>query len=200
MERKVRISEVITYVSKDGQEFSDRKECMQYEEYITINNLHKKLLLLNFHHRFSIQPFFHNIEINNISCQYPQENLKSDMSYLLMRGRVGNGDDRVRYKKRGEKIILLRYSTDSDQVIYLGHIPYFWVNTDLLESYVNDYFLRRNAKFEEEQKKIEEEKKRVNKTYTYTEVLNMLQTLHCLELRNKGITMDDFNEFLAKNL
>ncbi len=45
-----------------------------------------------------------------------------------MGGRMGNGDDRVRYKLRGSTIVMLKYSTDGNEQEFLCSIPSNWID------------------------------------------------------------------------
>lgn len=145
---KTRIKEIKVYVSKDGSEYYTEKECRENDNFIDIKKLHKKLLECNFYKRYKIVPYFHNYDV---TCIEPRSELKEYLydtydkkgntrescapSYVLVYGRMGNGNDYVRLKKRGNKIILLKWSDDSDirDVDYLGTIPSKWIDMDLEE-------------------------------------------------------------------
>jgi hypothetical protein len=143
---------ITTYIANDGSRFLNEKSCLEHESYTLLNELHQKLIECNFHRRFKIVPYFHNTEISNIGGNYAQQKLDNYQnetpSYILMRGRMGNGDDRVRYKMRGKKyILLLRYSHDVDvkEQVYLGKIPYIWttLSKDELQTEVDNYIAKR---------------------------------------------------------
>ena len=48
-----------------------------------------------------------------------------------MGGRMGNGDDRVRYKLRGSTIVMIKYSTDDNEQEYLCSIPSDWLKLNI---------------------------------------------------------------------
>ena len=50
-----------------------------------------------------------------------------------MGGRMGNGDDRVRYKLRGSTIVMIKYSTDDSQQEHLCSIPSDWIKLNIEE-------------------------------------------------------------------
>lgn len=145
------INKVVTfYESLDGILFDSKEECVEHESNIGIQNLHNKLIECDFHQRFSIEPYFHNVLIENLGKRVQKE-LDDRNSFRLMSGRMGNGDCRVRYKKRNKNIILLRYNTDNfEQEHYLGKLPIEWLDMDLtsLNVAVNDYFEKLNSKKE----------------------------------------------------
>lgn len=151
---------ITVFRSIDGVEFLKEEECIKHENmflrkkkeqesYSLINELHKKLLLCDFHGRYKIIPYFHNREIKFIGGKYTENKLSKDYSYMLMGGRMGNGDDRVRYKIRSDKsILLLKYNTDDsdfDKQEYFGKIPYFWINLSQedLQKEVDEYISKR---------------------------------------------------------
>jgi hypothetical protein len=145
---------VTTYIANDGSRFTTEKDCKEHENLVLLNNLHKMLIKCNFHDRFKIIPYFHNRDITTIGNGFVQEKLNEYVgetpSYLLMGGRMGNGDCRVRYKIRGKKhILLLRYSHDSDipDQVYLGKIPYSWttLSKDELQIEVDNYIANRKV-------------------------------------------------------
>jgi hypothetical protein len=133
---------VTTYIANDGSRFTNEKDCKEHENLMLLNNLHKMLIKCNFHN-----------DITTIGNRFIQEELDEFVgetpSYLLMGGRMGNGDCRVRYKIRGVKhILLLRYSHDVDipDQVYLGKIPYSWttLSKDELQIEVDNYIIQRN--------------------------------------------------------
>ena len=99
----------------------------------TIKKLHIDLMKCEFHKQFKIRPYLHNKNIINIHNDYANT-LNDNLSYVLMHGRMGNGNDIIRYKKRGSSIVLLKYNSESlDKQEYLGSIPYNWINLNIDE-------------------------------------------------------------------
>lgn len=104
--------------------------------YAKLSKLHNELIKLNFYERFKIRPFFHNKQITNIKPSNKEIKRIDDnrLSYLLMTGRMGNGDTRIILKTKGNNIVLIKYHTDNEldsKPEYLGRIPMEWVYLDL---------------------------------------------------------------------
>ncbi len=150
---EAKIKEVTVYVSTDGKEFNTPKECKYHEAFTIIENLHKKLITCDFHSGFKIVPYFHNRDITHIgkhqgACWVDTGLHNTDASYVLMHGRMGNGNCRVRYKKRGDSILLIRYNTDGQtSPVYLGKIPYSWTLLEMgeLQAQVDTYLANRKV-------------------------------------------------------
>lgn len=142
---KIKKKEITVYVSSDDKEFTSEKDCMIWEKHLALNKLHKKLLECDFHCRCKIKPYFHNIDIKFIGSQYTSKELSNNNSYLLMGGRMGNGDDRVRYKLKGSKITMIKYSTDDTEQEFLCSIPSSWINLpiDVLKIEVDKFIENR---------------------------------------------------------
>ena len=119
--------EIDVYISEDGKEFYCPKECKKWEEHVVLDQLHKNLIECNFHGRCKIRPYYHNVDIKHIGGRFTEKNLASDNSYMLMGGRMGNGDDRVRYKLHGSTIVMIKYSTDDNKQEFLCSIPSSWI-------------------------------------------------------------------------
>lgn len=123
--------EITVYVSTDNKEFTSEKDCKKWEHHLVLDELHKKLIECDFHIRCKIKPYFHNSDIKFIGGKYISKDLASNNSYLLMGGRMGNGDDRVRYKLRGSRILMIKYSTDSNEQEFMCSIPSNWIELDI---------------------------------------------------------------------
>lgn len=139
--------EITVYVSADNKEFNSEKECKKWEQHLVLDKLHKKLIECDFHSRCKIRPYFHNTYINFIGDKYTSKDLASNNSYLLMSGRMSNGDDRVRYKLRGSTIVIIKYSTDDNKQEYLCSIPSSWVklNIEELKFEVDNFISKRKV-------------------------------------------------------
>lgn len=147
---EVRTKTVQVFVSHDEEEFTSEKDCREHERDLKIKALHSKLLDCNFHKRFKIVPYFHNYEVTNLGpASYWKEELDDNLSFVLVRGRMGNGDDRVKYRKNGKNLVLIRYSLDADiaEQVYLGKIPYSWteLNQEELQVAVDEYLSKRKV-------------------------------------------------------
>lgn len=142
---EARKKEVTVYVSTDKREFNSEKECKEWEQHLVLDELHNKLIECDFHSRCKIRPYFHNTDIKFIGGKYTLKELASNNSYLLMGGRMGNGDDRVRYELRGSTIVMIKYSTDNNEQEYLCSIPSSWIKLSIeyLKSEVNDFISKR---------------------------------------------------------
>ena len=142
---EARKKEVTVYVSTDNKEFNSENECKKWEDHLVLDELHKKLIECDFHSRCKIRPYFHNNDIKFIGDKYTSKDLAINNSYLLMGGRMGNGDDRVRYKLRGSIIVMLKYSTDDNEQEYLCSIPSDWVklNIEELKVEVDNFIAKR---------------------------------------------------------
>lgn len=138
--------EVTVYVSTDNKEFSSASECKKWETHLKLSKLHQNLLMCDFHSRCVIVPYFHNSTIMFIGNKHTSKDLAPNNSYLLMGGRMGNGDDRVRYKLRGSTIAMLRYSTDSIEQTFLCSIPSKWIDLSIddLKTEVDKFVAKRN--------------------------------------------------------
>lgn len=123
--------QITVYVSTDGKEFDSTSDCKKWEKHLRLDAFHKKLLACNFHARCKIEPYFHNVEIKFMGTAHTSPNLSNNNSYCLMGGRMGNGDDRIRYKLRGGTIAFIRYSTDDNEQKYICSIPSEWMNLDM---------------------------------------------------------------------
>ena len=133
------------YVSDDGKEFESIKDCHYHENYLKLLPLHEKLVELKFYDRFKIVPYYHNFDVKVIR---PKSKLMDGVytSFVIVYGRMGNGDCRVRLKIRGENILLIRYNTDGEsKPVYLGKIPLSWCDMDdqQLEKSVEEYLSNR---------------------------------------------------------
>ena len=128
---EARKKEITVYVSTDNKEFNSEKECKKWEQHIVLDELHKKLIECDFHSRCKIRPYFHNSDIKFIGGKYTSKDLASNNSYLLMGGRMGNGDDRVRYKLRGSTIVMIKYSNNEQE--HLCSIPSDWIKLNIEE-------------------------------------------------------------------
>lgn len=142
---EARKKEITVYVSNDNKEFRTEKECKKWEQHLVLDGLHKKLIECDFHSRCKIRPYFHNSDIKFIGGKWTSKDLGTNNSYLLMGGRMGNGDDRVRYKLRGSTIIMLKYSTDDSEQEFLCSIPSNWIDLDItsLKIEVDKYIINR---------------------------------------------------------
>jgi hypothetical protein len=142
---EARKKEITVYVSTDNKEFNSEKDCKQWEQHLVLDELHKKLIECDFHGRCKIKPYFHNSDIKFIGGKYTSKDLASNNSYLLMGGRMGNGDDRVRYKLRGSTIVMIKYSTDDNEQEFLCSIPSSWIKLNLeeLKSEVDNFITNR---------------------------------------------------------
>jgi len=98
--------------------------------YTTMSELEEifnQLVEKKFFDTWTIRPFFHNRQITNINLN-PISVAKDRWDYgiggyRLMGGRMGNPDTYVRFKRRGYKLIVLRYDTDNyNDSTYLGTI------------------------------------------------------------------------------
>lgn len=144
---EARKKEVTVYVSTDNKEFQSEKDCKKWEEHLVLNELHKKLIECDFHSRCKIRPYFHNVDIKFIGGKHTSKDLANNNSYLLMGGRMGNGDDRVRYKLRGSTIVMIKYSTDDNEQGYLCSIPSSWIklNIEELRFKVDEFISKRKV-------------------------------------------------------
>lgn len=142
---EIKKKEIIVYVSKDQKNFLSESDCKEWEQHLVFDQLHKNLLKCDFHPRCKIQPYFHNSEIKFIGGTMTDINLDINNSYLLVRGRMGNGDDRVRYKSHGSKIVMLKHYTDDNEEEYLCSIPTKWIDlsVDELQIEVDEYIRNR---------------------------------------------------------
>lgn len=144
---------ITVYVSEDGKEFTQSDKCKQWEQHLKLNQLHQKLIECNFHDTCRIRPYFHNTKIKFIGragsiWNTTAKKLTTNNSYLLMNGRMGNGDDRVRYKFHGSTIVMLKYSTDADwsDQEYLCSLPSSWIDLPIknLKQEVKKFITHRN--------------------------------------------------------
>lgn len=128
---EVRKKEITVYVSTDNKEFNSENDCKKWEQHLILEELHKKLILCDFHSRCKIKPYYHNYDIKFIGGKHTSKDLASNNSYLLVGGRMGNGDDRVRYKLRGSTIVMIKYSTDDNEQEFLCSIPSGWIELNI---------------------------------------------------------------------
>jgi hypothetical protein len=112
-------------------DYPSESDCKKREQHLILDELHKKLILCDFHSRCKIRPYYHNFDIKFIGGKYISKDLASNNSYLLMDGRMGNGDDRVRYKLRGSTIVMIKYSTDDNEQEFLCSIPSSWIGLNI---------------------------------------------------------------------
>lgn len=142
---EIRKKEITVYISKDEKEFHSESSCKEWEEHLVLDQLHKNLLKCNFHPRCKIQPYFHNSQIKFIGSTMTDLNLARNNSYRLVMGRMGNGDDRVRYKMHGSTIVMIKYYTDDNEQDFLCSIPSKWIDLpiDELQIEVDDFISKR---------------------------------------------------------
>jgi hypothetical protein len=140
-----RIKQITLYVSNDNKEFLSEKDCKLWEQHLKLDQLHKNLIQCDFHGRCKIRPYYHNTEIKFIGGRNTSKDLSSDNSYILMHGRMGNGNDMVRYKIHGSTIVMLKYSTDSNDQEFLCSIPSSWIDipVDNLKTEVDKFLENR---------------------------------------------------------
>lgn len=141
--------EITVYVSTDNEEFNSETECKEWEQYLVLDGLHKKLIECDFHSRCKIKPYFHNADIKFIGGKDTSKDLSSNISYLLMGGRMGNGDDRVRYKLRGSTIVMIKYSTHDNEQEFLCSISSNWIDLKFEDLKIEvDKFIENRKVFE----------------------------------------------------
>lgn len=121
------------YVSEDGKEYDSKEKCLEHEKFLKIRLLHYKLNQLNFYKRFKIVPYFHNYQVTNIEPNDKGFYESKNFYYTLVSGRMGNSDDKIRFKIRGNNILLLRYNNDDQEQHYVGKIPKNWLDLTLEE-------------------------------------------------------------------
>lgn len=143
-------SKVITvYVSDDNIEFDTKKNCIIHDNFLKFSKLHEALIKLDFYKRFKIKPYFHNSDVTNISPR--SELIKGDNNfiyYVLVRGRMGNGNDIIRFKFRKNHILILKCDTDDVRnQEYIGKIPTTWLNktSDEISYDVEKYLSQRKV-------------------------------------------------------
>lgn len=88
----------------------------------------------------------YNIQWNKY---FLEGDLDNDCSYLFVVGRMGNWNDRIKYKLHGTKIALILYNTLNDvEPNYLWSIPLSWANLDLKNLYEDvELFLSKRTLF-----------------------------------------------------
>jgi hypothetical protein len=142
---EIRKKEITVYVSKDGIEFLTETKCKKWEKHLVLDQLHKNLIKCNFHSRCKIQPYFHNYDVKFIGSSMTQKDLDKDNSYRLVMGRMGNGDDRVKYRFHGSTITMIKYYTHDDEQDFLCSIPANWVHlyVEALQIEVDEFIQNR---------------------------------------------------------
>ncbi len=117
----------IVYVAKDGKRFNDKNTCIKHENKIKyIQTIFENLVEQNFFPNYNIKPFFHNREITNLGNPKKEDWKPEYRGYVLMHGRMGNGDTIVTFKLRRNKLLIFRYDTDDEESegkIYMGYTP-----------------------------------------------------------------------------
>jgi len=116
----------IVYKSDDGKYFTNTESCIKYET--DLNKLKKvfnKLVDDNFFENYKIVPFFHNWDVTTLGKPSKSNWNDNYRGYILVHGRMSNGDTIVTFKLRKNKLLIFRYDTD-DSVntgkIYMGSV------------------------------------------------------------------------------
>jgi hypothetical protein len=112
------------YRSNDGKDFESKESCINHENKLkTLKNIFNKLVDENFFQNYKIVPFIHNVKIDNLGNPKKSDWNNKYCGYVLMGGRMGNGDTVVSFKLRNNKLLIFRWSTDdSEDKRYLGSI------------------------------------------------------------------------------
>jgi len=111
----------IKYQTLDGKLFDTEEKAIKYEqELIKI----KTYFDSNFFPNYKVNYKINSVSHNNAHLGNPR---KTDWSYInkgytLHYGRMGNGDCRIRFKLRGNNLLILKYWTDEPEIIYLGKV------------------------------------------------------------------------------
>jgi hypothetical protein len=115
----------IIYKSIDGKQFNDKDICVKHENKLSlIKKTFDDLVDQNFFPNYNIRPFFHNREITTLENPKKSDWKPQYRGYVLMHGRMGNGDTIITFKIRGNKLLIFRYDTDdAEKKIYMGSIP-----------------------------------------------------------------------------
>lgn len=116
----------IIYKALDGREFDTEEKCIKHEnKLLKLKRVFDKFVDEGVFPNYKIPTFYHNYDVSSLG-----KPSKSDWSYryrgyVLVHGRMGNGDTVVSFKIRGNKLLVFRWDTDdseSEGRKYLGSI------------------------------------------------------------------------------
>lgn len=101
------------YVANDGKKFTNKEKCKRHENgLLKIKKIFYKLVDENFFENYKIVPFVHNHEVTNLGKPRKSDWKDHYRGYILVHGRMGNGDTIVTFKLRKNKLLIFRYDTD----------------------------------------------------------------------------------------
>ena len=103
----------IIYKALDGREFDTEEKCIKHEnKLLKLKRVFDKFVDEGVFPNYKIPTFYHNYDVSSLG-----KPSKSDWSYryrgyVLVHGRMGNGDTVVSFKIRGNKLLVFRWDTD----------------------------------------------------------------------------------------
>ena len=116
------------YKSDSGKEFVCKDDCIKHENKSKkLRKIFNKLVDEKFFPNYKIKPFFHNVEISTLGNPSKSDWKEKYQGYVLMHGRMGNGNTIVSFKLRKNKLLIFRWDTDScesEGKRYLGSITF----------------------------------------------------------------------------
>jgi len=92
---------------------------------LKMKKIFDKLVDENFFENYKIVPFYHNYKVTNLGNPSKNDWIDKYQGYVLVHGRMGNGNTIVSFKLRGNKLLIFRWDTDdseSDGKRYMGSI------------------------------------------------------------------------------
>jgi hypothetical protein len=114
------------YESNDGKQFPNQESCIKHEtELKKLKKVFNKLVDENFFENYKIIPFFHNREVTTLGKPSKSNWKDKYKGYILVHGRMGNGDTIVTFKLRKNKLLIFRYDTDDyheNGMRYMGSV------------------------------------------------------------------------------
>lgn len=114
------------YQANDGKQFSNGESCVKHETDLNkLKRVFNKLVDDNFFENYKIVPFFHNTEVTTLGKPRKSDWKDKYKGYILVHGRMGNGDTIVTFKLRKNKLLIFRYDTDDshlDGMRYMGSV------------------------------------------------------------------------------
>ena len=117
---------IIIYKAFDGKEFTDKEDCLKRETYLTnLKKVFDKLVDEDFFKNYKIKPFYHNYEVTCLGSPTKDSWIPRYNGYVLVRGRMGNGDTVISFKLKRNKLLIFMWDTDdseSEGKKYMGSI------------------------------------------------------------------------------
>ena len=132
-------SKVIFRSNLSGEEFETEELCSKHDsKLMKAHDCFEKLVDINFFSQIKIQPFIHNVRIENLGNPSKASWYYTESGYVRMSGRMGNIDTVVKLKIRRNKHLVILIGEFDTKWKYLMSLPLYLF--DLEQKAFIDYF------------------------------------------------------------